>query len=317
MNAPPVVLLQGDESFLVDRELKALEAAAEITSPEDMNRQVFDASESNVGEVVNSAKTIPFLGSRRLIIVKGADKWNASQWDTLTAYLEKPNPSTTLVLIAEKLDKRRAYWKTLKKAAHIVECAKPSDSELTGWIRRISQEAGFEVGANVAQSLVLRVGPDLQLLYREILKLQVFAGEKGRVTVEDVEVLVGESRGTTVFVLCDALGMKQLGPSLKALRKLLELGEAPVKIIYMIARHFRILTKARYLKERGGRVTPGEAASALGVPPFVARKAMDQAARWSRARLDKVVRDLLHADYMLKSGGKEEVVEKLIIDLCT
>lgn len=315
MSSSPVVFIHGEESFLADRELRSIEAACGITSPEDMNRQVFDASEKDPAEIISSAKTMPFLGTGKLIIVKNAGSFSASQWETFTRYLEHPNPSTTLVFVIEKVDKRLGFFKTLKKYSREVECKPPADSELPGWASRMAREAGLDLDPRVAQSLVMRVGNDLQLLWREILKLRSFAGDK-RLTVEDVEQLVGESRGTTVFALTDAIGVRDLRTAMGALRKLLELGEPPVLLVYMIARNFRLLAKARHLKDGGQRLSPGEVASKMGAAPFVARKAMDQAVNWPTEQIEKAFRALLMADMELKSGGGEEVVERLVIDLC-
>lgn len=318
MRAAPVVLIHGEESFLVDREIRALEDECAISGADDMNRQLVDAAETAPADVINSARTLPFLGTRRLIIVRAVHKWTVEQWEKVTAYADAPNPSTCLALTTEKVDKRRAWWKAIKKTARIVDCPKPADAELGRWVRTMGQEAGVEIDGRVAQSLTLRVGPDLQLLWREIKKLQAYAGEDGRVSARDVEELVGEYRGTTVFVLCDALGEQELARAMGALRKLLQLGEPPVKLVFMIARHFRILWRARELGEAtGGNVAPGKAASTLGLPPFVAKKALDQARRWPTPRLEKTFRQLLHADLELKSGGKEEVLERLVIELCS
>jgi DNA polymerase-3 subunit delta len=258
---------------------------------------------------------MPFLGTGKLLIVKNAGNFSASQWESFTRYLEHPNPSTTLVFVIEKVDKRLGFFKTLKKFSREVECKPPADSELPGWASRMAKDAGLNLDPRVAQSLVMRVGNDLQLLWREILKLHAFAGDK-RLTVEDVEQLVGEARGTTVFALTDAVGVKDLKGTMTALRKLLELGEPPVLLLYMLARNFRLLAKARQLKDEGGNLSPGALAAKMGAAPFVARKAMEQAANWPKEKIEKAFRALLLADVELKSGGGEEVVEKLVIDLC-
>jgi DNA polymerase-3 subunit delta len=311
-----IVLIYGEESFLIDRELLRIEKTCGLSGPEDMNRQTFDAADTEPGTVVSSARTLPFLADKRLLVVKNAAAWKVEQWDSILAYAEKPNPSTALVLISDTVDKRRVWFKALKKSATVIECSHPADAGLSRWVNEMASDAGLRLGSRVSQSLVLRVGPDLQLLWREILKLQAYAGEDGHVTVDDVETLVGESRGASVFTFCDGLGERDLKKSMGALIKLLDLGEAPLKLLFMIARHFRILWKAWELND-GGRVNPGQAAKALGCPPFVAKRALDQARRWREPELQNALGLFMDADLQLKSGGGTEVVQRLVIELCS
>jgi DNA polymerase-3 subunit delta len=152
-------------------------------------------------------------------------------------------------------------------------------------------------------------------LAQEIEKLKVFAGEGGAVTGEDVEALVSQSRGASIFALCDALGGRDLAGAMRTLRRLLELGEPSVKIVYMIHRHFRNLWMGRELVQGGGRVDRQTAAKTLGVPPFVAENVLRQARNWPEEALQGAFRMLLSSDLSLKSGGGTEVLDSLVLKL--
>ncbi|GAB4268651.1 MAG: DNA polymerase III subunit delta [Deferrisomatales bacterium] len=316
MSEAPVVYLYGDETFLIDRALGELEAETLGGGDPRLNREVFEAPEASAAQVVAAARTAAFLGARRLVVVKNADRWSAEAWKPLLPYLESPNPGTCLVFVAQGLDRRSKAGKLLAKTARVVECRRPREQELAGWARRLAREAGLELEPAVLAALVGRIEPDLQLLSREIEKLRAFAGADGTVRQADLEQLVGESRGTTVFALCDALGEADLGGALRALRKLLALGEPPPRLLFMIVRHFRHLWRARELLDGGGRTDPKTAAAALGVPPFVARRVLGQARRWEAPRLARAFSGFLQADLALKSGGGSEVLDRLVLGLC-
>jgi DNA polymerase-3 subunit delta len=315
MTATPVVCVVGDESFLVDRALAEIREEALAGGDPGLNSQTFEAPAATPAEVVNAARTLPFLGGRRLVVVKSAERWSADDWKVLLPYLGSPNPTTCLVFVALQLDKRLTATKALLKAARVVECARPKERDLPAWARRLVQDAGLQVDARILDALVLRVGPDLQLLAREIEKLRIFAGEGGRVALEDVEALVGETRATTVFAFCDALGVRNLGKALGGLRKLLHLGEPAPRLLFMVVRHFRHLWVGRELLERGGRPDPRAAASAMGVPPFAAENVLRQARGWQQEDLREAFGRFVQADLGLKSGAGDEVLEKLVLDL--
>ncbi len=315
MKAAPVVCIWGEEAFLADRAFAEVRDEALAGADPGLNSQVFEAPAASPGEVLNAAKTLPFLAPRRLVVVKSADRWNAEQWKTLIPYLESPSPSTCLVLLATQLDKRLSASKVLLKAARVVECSRPKERDLPQWARRLAEEAGLKVDARILEALLLRVGPDLQLLSQEIEKLRIFAGEGGRVTAEDVEALVGETRSTTVFAFCDALGGRDLAGALWGLRRLLQLGEPAPRLLFMIVRHFRHLWIGRELLDQSRRPDPRAAASAMGVPPFAAENVLRQAGQWGEEELREVFRRLLRADLGLKTGRGDEVLEALVLEV--
>ncbi len=317
MKATPVVYIYGEEAFLVDRALAEVEAEALGEADPGLNREVFEAPGATPADVLAAARTLPFLGGRRLVLVRNADRWTADQWKTLLPYLKSPNPSTCLTFVAAQLDRRTSAAKLLVDVARLVVCERPKERDMAGWARRLAEDAGLRLSPPVLQSLVLRVGPDLQLLSREVEKLRLFAGQDGEVTEEDVENLVGETRGTTVFALCDALGHRDLARALGSLRRLLLLGEPPPRLLYMIVRHFRILWIGRELTERsGGRVDSRAAAKAMGIPPFVVSGTLEQARKWAAASLKGAFGLFVRADLALKTGGGDEVLEALVLELC-
>ncbi len=316
MSAEPVVCVLGEEPYLVRQALAELERAALEGGDPGLNREVFTAPEAEPGAVVSAAQTLPFLGGRRLVVVRDAHRWPASAWDPILAYLERPNPSTCLVLVAQSVDRRTRAGKALLAKTRVIRCDKPRDAEVPRWAERMAREAGLRLDPRLTAALALRVGPDLEQLHQEIDKLRAFAGEDGRVTLEDLERLVGDNREATVFALCDALGTRDLAGAMAALRSLLGIGEPPVRLLYMIVRHFRHLWMARDLLDRGGRVDRKAAAAALGVHPFVAAKALDQARGWEEEALRDAFARFLRADLGLKSGGGTEVLEALVLALC-
>jgi DNA polymerase III subunit delta len=84
----------------------------------------------------------------------------------------------------------------------------------------------------------------------------------------------GDLQGN-VFKLADAMAEKNLSGAESLLQLLLGRREKPLLIFFMLARHYRLLLQARCLLDEG--LPPGQFASTLEVPPFVARKLQDQA----------------------------------------
>lgn len=96
----------------------------------------------------------------------------------------------------------------------------------------------------------------------------------------------------------------------------LYLGEAPLKILALLVRHFRILLILRDLKSRGQ--SDKELRERLKLAPFVVTKSLKQASGFSVGQLAQIMEKLLLTELELKSSSVDggQVLERLIIDLC-
>src|SRR5438067_522369 len=138
----PVYLLVGDD----DAEISHLTAA--IASVVEDELRAFNVDRVYAGEkgvtaasIVESSRLLPMMGDRRVIIVlrgerllkpkrrgratdgdaEGDDE-PATDLDVLTEYIQRPEPTTTLVIAAADVDRSRRIGKALTKAATVVEC---------------------------------------------------------------------------------------------------------------------------------------------------------------------------------------------------
>ena len=118
------------------------------------------------------------------------------------------------------------------------------------------------------------------------------------------------------FELIDAIGTKKGQKAVTLLQDTLYLGEAPLKILALLVRHFRILLILRDLKSRGQ--SDKELRERLKLAPFVVTKSLKQASGFSVGQLAQIMEKLLLTELELKSSSVDggQVLERLIIDLC-
>ena len=114
----------------------------------------------------------------------------------------------------------------------------------------------------------------------------------------------------------DAIGQRKIGNAVRILANLLDQGQQPIMILGMIARHLRLLVKAKALMAE--RLPPSDAARLLGVHPFFARNYFDQAEYFTADELRGHLRQLAGCDRSLKSSRlpREMVIERLVLSLC-
>jgi DNA polymerase-3 subunit delta len=270
----------------------------------------FDTAETPVEAAVEEADAMPFLASRKLVVVRdetvlaagGKDGRLQHDVDRLITYLRKPCETSVLLFVvhSDKLDERRKAVKLLKEMDAVIEFAELEGRDLVRWImRRVSQQ-GRSIGEDAAEALIRRAGTNLQTLAAETDKLCLYAGPGGAVLREHVEALTAPVLEDDVFALIDALTGGDAIRAVALYRQLLERKEEPIRIAALIASQFRIMLQ---VKELAARSWPNQQIAAqLGIHPYRVRLAAEKARAWSEERLAERLREIAELDYRMKTG---------------
>ena len=320
----PVYLVVGEERHLASEVVRALrEAALEGATP-GLNEEQMVAGETNVAGVLSAARTLPMFAKRRLVLVRALERWdaqaekkaNAEALDALADYAQAPSPSTTLVLCASKLDKRRRLMTHAQKNGYLVSCSALSRDALPAWIERAIGERGNRAAAGVADLLAELAGPDLGPVSDAVERVCLFAGAGAEVSEDHVAECVVRVRPTTVWELVDAVGRRDVGRSLAMLSKVYDPQDRGLRLVGVLAWSARQLLK--FESARKGGASPEEAAKLAGAPPLKARDLARQTERIARADLERWLETLAGVDLALKGGSKRPplaVLEHAILGL--
>jgi DNA polymerase-3 subunit delta len=212
-----------------------------------------------------------------------------------------PLPEEIIVFTSLAVDKRRRIFKLLEQKGAVVECSPLKGEALRRWINERVDLAGKKIDPQALELLMLSGESNLWRLQHEVEKFATYLeDDQEMITAPVVELLLSGERHGSVFNLVDALGEGDRGAAFERLQQLLRRREPPLKIFFMIARHFRLLLETRLLQEeQGGR--PDYAAE-LKLPPFVAQKLRQQARSYSPGLLQEVIILLQQEDHKIKTG---------------
>jgi DNA polymerase-3 subunit delta len=290
----PVYVLHSEHPILVERAVAAIRDEALPPAARGFNYDVVDGKPSGA-RIVALAQTLPMMAQRRMVLVRDLATLPADDAEPLIQYFAKPNPSTVLVALASKLDKRLKVFAAASKKGylHVLEAPR----QLGPWLRAEAQQQGVKFEGAAASRLLDAVGDDLSRLANAIEQLGLYA--KGRaVTAADVDELIADTRERSVFELTDAIGAADRVRALAAVASLCDQRESAVGVVVMLARHVRQLSLLHAL--RAQNAPRGEWASRIGVPPFVIDKLLAQARSFAPAALASATRRLAEADRALK-----------------
>jgi DNA polymerase III subunit delta len=312
----PVVFLWGEEAWLVDETIGQIEAAALDPETREFNREVFYGDEAEAQTVVTAAQTLPWLGSHRLVLVRGADALSRAADPRLVAYCKQPSPSTCLIFTAQRAEASRPLFAFLLKLPWAVRFRRLLPRELASWIEQRSAAFGARITADAVASLVERVGNDLGLLAHEIDRLVSFVGAGNVIGLDSLTALTGDLRETSAFEMARLLSAGDLAAALRAWDKFASSGEYPGLALGAIIHHVHQLWRIKIAQAAG--TAPEQLSRELNIPPFTVRRLSAQAAGLEPAWLRRWLEALLEADQTLKRSGlpPQTVFERLMLRFC-
>jgi DNA polymerase-3 subunit delta len=283
-------------------------------SPESMafDYSEFAGAEADASRIMEAAGTFPMVGKRRLVLVTEADQLNEKEQEKLIDSLKDLSPRSTLILLAEDIDRRKRFYKSLHESGCIVELQKLKGFALEQWAESFVRRAGYRVSPDALRSVIELAGPDLQPLAMELEKLLLYAGKEKTVPDSAIADLVLRSRQHTVFELLDTLAKRDRNGALKLLANLMESGEDPLGIVAMLARQCRqvLIAKECILQRKSAQ----ETARITQTPPYFVDKLLRQARSADASVIRQMYLRLAEADRRVKTstGDVRILLEKLV-----
>jgi DNA polymerase-3 subunit delta len=242
--------LSADVSALVEDELRAF------------NLERMYAGEKGVTtfSIVESARTLPMMADRRVIVVLRAERIlkpkrrgkdeepddadePPGDTDVLEAYVKRPEPLTTLVFVASDVDRGRRLYKAIQKHATIVECwglkgGKDGRVDLRqvartaeALVRQAVADAGQQIDPAAARLVADRAGTDIATLRGDVERLLLYAAGKPKIDLRDAQEVVSAETAQDDWAVTNAI---QRGDAAEALRQValaLESGGVPYMIL--------------------------------------------------------------------------------------
>ena len=336
----PAYVFVGDEVFFRRQCREAILQALVPADLRDFALYEFDLGETQVGEVLDRARTPSLMAPFQVFFIRGVKNLygrgsHEADFEAIEAYVKNPNPDALLVFVADHIsipadirrmeltDKERyeRIRDTLGEYCGIVELARVEENEAVRWLTEQAAQQGARIEADAAREMVDALGGDMMMIAGELEKLLLYVGEKKRITLGDVETMVLAAKQRSLYELTDAISAKDRVRALQVLDAILSTGEgeeAAIGHLYMLAKTFRQMLVIVERNVRDTRMLWAALWQGFRVPPFAAEDIIRQARRYKSKRdLTRAIRLVARADLALRSNpaSKRLVLEKLLLDL--
>jgi DNA polymerase-3 subunit delta len=201
-----------------------------------------------VPELMQALMTYSMFGGDKVVWLRnatffGSDRTSDSESVlneviSLTEELVKGLPDgVSLIISANKIDKRRAFWKFLEKNAN-VQVHDRIDMSQEGWENQVaalvldkSRVVGLQFENDAMELFINLAGEATQQIVNELEKLRLYLGDRTVVTIEDVRLMVPLSREGVIFETGRALQAGNAARAIELINEQMEMGESAVAII--------------------------------------------------------------------------------------
>lgn len=307
-----VCLLLGPELYQCHLALDLIkqDLVAEGALPFDFSE--FHAEEDSVDQILESANTFPMMSKKRLVLVREANALPESALEELMASLDGISRRCLLVFFAEEFDHRKKFYRAMQDKYCVAEFPKLKGVALEKWAATFLRRQGFRLSSTAIKKIVSLAGSNLQMLSAELEKLLLYAGNEKDIPDSAVDELIGGSRQQGIFELINAVSQGKRNEALRSLANLLGMGEHPLLVVTMMARHCRQVLIARDCMAR--RVPPREIAAIAQIPPFMLDQFLTEARAVDISRIQAMHLRLAETDKRLKSSSPDGriLIERLI-----
>ncbi len=344
---------------------EALALYNELTGGNDdgFTHEVVDGNADNsesafqiCSSAVQSLLTMPMFGGDKVVWLRnvnflGDDVTGRSQRteagvEGLRKVLEKGLPEgIQFILSADKIDKRKGFWKFLEKNAKVRSYDKIDISrdgwqdEVAGLVEKKAREAGLEFEDDAMELFIMLAGEQSKQISNELEKLDLYLGKERRVvSLDDVRKLVPLSRAAVIFETGQAIQAGDVARAIQLIDEQLAAEESAVGIMRAsIINVVRNLYMAKLISEKlkisassygafagalnklpeADRAWLPQKKDGTGVNVFPVFLALVSARKFSLSGLQHVMEQTQRADQALVTTGLDHrlLLHRLIVEI--
>ena len=269
-----------------------------------------DAEEGGLEALSGSLESGSLFAERRLVVVEHAMKADEAVQLFLQERLERLAASKDVFIFWEaiaELPEHKLASELKDRAAKVQEFKKPSKAASERRLSETLKEKGVSLTVFQKEELLARAGDNLWRLESEL--------EKMLLDVEKRETSAAKAASPNIFALTDALGAKDKRRALWLMYRFTEDGIQPERMFWTVAWHLKNLVVFRSFLDAGHDVA--YAIKATKQNPFVVKKGMEQARKFTRTELGRLYRQLVDLDLDAKRNKADMALglERLVLSI--
>ena len=211
-----IYILQGEEPYFIDRLQQMVIDTALTEDQRDFNLSLYYGNTANVREVISACCQYPAFSEHKVVVVREAQlipkqQGHKNDLDIFASYVEKPLPSTILVICHKGgALKSKPLTDALKATGNgvVFDSKRVREGrDLTALIVNYANSLGCNIDNKATSMLADHIGADIARLFSELDKLAMLTDDKN-ISPLLIEQNIGISKDFNNFELEDALARR-------------------------------------------------------------------------------------------------------------
>lgn len=302
----------GQEEFNIELEIEKIKKATVDKTFSAANYHIYN----NPGfqELSELLQTAPLMFGKVLSVVncekyffdiKGKINFEDKELKVLDQIIQNIPDALTVIFVCriprneiKKIDSRRKIYKIISKYAKTTEFAefKSYQKEYVSWIQKRIKQKELSASFDVVQFLIERLGTNLRIVDMELEKLKLSIYPEKVIKKEDIEKVCTATQD--IFLLTDYILQGKNDLALNEYKKLLR-EKHYLEIAAVLQTNF---SKLLSLKVDALTMSSAEISRKTGMHEFLVKKQLEKISKVPADKLIKIRRNLLEAEYRLKTG---------------
>ncbi len=304
----PLYFLYGNDYYLRDSAIQSIRTSM---SKQGLNYEYgfYNAAELDASELQNLLFGASLFQSTKCSVISNVKGLLPSARKIMNNYLKNPEPSNILIMTAEEIEGRNAFYKRIQEASTTLMSNSPFENEIPPWIRQYVAKLNRSIDVNAINELIRYIGSDLGQLSNEIDKVHIYLSEEQSITREDIRKISGYSKTYSVDQLLETLGQKNKRAAVAICKNLLENGASDA---YLIIAIYQYMWKLILLKDKRLINSSDLGKHVRAYRPKQLEQLKIAAARFTLTQLKNAVSALVSADRRLKTSACDPISNFMI-----
>ncbi len=311
-----VVIITGDEKYLVDWAIQSLIDKFVNKAVEDMDKTYFSVESLDVEKIKEACETMPFMSERKVVIVQekslknnGESKIKKSQLDEIIEYLNCVPEMCLLILSGRAFENNLKQIKKIDGIKHFnFETLFEKDLKL--FIKKRFKENNKEISPAVLNRVIQNSGYfnresnyNLYDLQNDISKISAYSSSD-EISLGDVETVISGNIESHIFALIESISIGRKDHGLILLKQITFKEKGIYRILSLIISQFEIMLKVKDMKDDGYSFL--EMKKFLKIHEYRIKKASSVVNRYTSEKLKKILIKAYEIDKEIKTGMLDE-----------
>ena len=299
----PIYFFYGDDNYALENAVKAIEKAVDPLLTSEFDKEIINAEEKTIVELMDLASVFPFGSKKKIIILKDFDELKGDK-KQFGSYVKDPAPSTVLVVIKYgKIQNHNTLpYSLLLEKNYLFEANELKGKELVNWIVRYSAKNGKIISEDNAELLLDIVGENRSMIEMQLQKIFTYLGDNKEIRLDVIKSVASQIKEYIIFDLLNAIGSMNKSKAVEILLNLLSQGDEDKQALFILVMLNKYFTGIAQIPElEKGNLTDQSKAKIIGTHPYYYKDYVRAGRFFKEEKMLNISRALLRTDVMLKT----------------